>query len=218
MRYERKWILNLKNYSTLIKQIVNFQLGFKKIYNDRYVNSLYFDFPILPSVKENYYGLTEKRKYRVRWYGNKNIIKEPILEIKKKNGWENEKELINLDNFNECKISQIENIKKLQYEINKKLNFKNEIIPLVSTHYLRKYFVSNKKSIRVTIDRFIETGEVLNHRFIRRHIDLKNMIFEMKYDERYDDFVKNKLVHKYRISKNSKFINALQYSSFKNKL
>ena len=56
MRYERKWILNLKNYSTLIKQIVNFQLGFKKIYNDRYVNSLYFDFPILPSVKENYYG------------------------------------------------------------------------------------------------------------------------------------------------------------------
>ena len=84
MRIERKWVVPTNNYNKLIKNITSFNIGFKKSFEDRYVNSIYFDFPILESAQENFYGLANKRKFRVRWYGSKYFINNPILEIKKK--------------------------------------------------------------------------------------------------------------------------------------
>ncbi len=215
MRYERKWVVSAQNYNKLLNDILNFNIGFKKSYKDRNVNSIYFDSPLFLSVKENFYGLTEKRKYRVRWYGNKNIITKPVLEIKKKNGWINQKELIKINNFDNCKINNPLNIVNLEKFINKNLKLKKKIIPLVTTHYLRKYMVSKKFNIRITLDRFLQSGEIINYRFVTNKIDLKNLIFEMKYENKYDNFVKNNLMHNYRLSKNSKFINSLYNSRYK---
>jgi len=215
MRYERKWIVKIQHYNKLINDIINLNEKFKKVYPDRYVNSIYFDVPNLFSVRENFYGLTEKRKFRVRWYGDKKIINDPVLESKEKYGWINKKKIIKLENVNNFDIREKQNIIKIENIINKKLNYHKRLIPLVSTHYLRKYLVSEEKKIRITIDRHLQYGEILNHNFVCRSLDLKNLIFEMKYENKFDDFVKNKLNHKYRIAKNSKFINSIFNSSYK---
>ena len=76
--------------------------------------------------------------------------------------------------------------------------------------------VSKKFNIRITLDRFLQSGEIINYRFVTNKIDLKNLIFEMKYENKYDNFVKNNLMHNYRLSKNSKFINSLYNSGIKN--
>ena len=75
--------------------------------------------------------------------------------------------------------------------------------------------VSKKFNIRITLDRFLQSGEIINYRFVTNKIDLKNLIFEMKYENKYDNFVKNNLMHNYRLSKNSKFINSLYNSRYK---
>lgn len=215
MRYERKWIVKAEHYNKLIYDIIKFNIKFEKAYSDRYVNSIYFDISNLFSVRENFYGLTEKRKFRVRWYGDKKIINTPVLEIKEKYGWINKKKIIRLEKIDNLDISKKQNIIKIENIINKKLNYHKRLIPLVSTHYLRKYLVSEEKKIRITIDRFIQSGEFINYNFINRGLDLKKLIFEMKYEKKYDDFVKNKLIHDYRIAKNSKFINSIFNSSYK---
>ena len=142
MRIERKWVVPTNNYNKLIKNITSYNIGFKKSFEDRYVNSIYFDFPILESAKENFYGLANKRKFRVRWYGSKYFINNPILEIKKKNGWINKKILINLNQIDQLKIDEKEDISDIEKKINNRLKLKKKIIPIVTTHYLRKYFVS----------------------------------------------------------------------------
>jgi len=218
MRYERKWRIPSNNFNKIINIISNYKIGFKKAHDDRYVNSIYFDTLSLDSVKENFYGLQRKNKFRVRWYGNKYIIKNPILEIKKKNGWINEKILISLKPKIPLKINNKDAIIFLEKEINNKLNLNKKIIPLVSTHYLRKYFVSEKSLIRITIDRFVQSGEFFRYNFVNTNVDLNNMVLEMKYEKKYDDYVKNQLDHNYIISKNSKFINSLFYSSHKVKI
>ena len=215
MRYERKWIVQTHHYNKLINDINNFKVMFSKAYVDRYVNSIYFDVSNLFSLRENFYGLTEKRKFRIRWYGNKKIINDPVLEIKEKYGWITKKKIIKLENINKLDVSQKQNIIKIENIVNKRLNYYQKLIPLVSTHYLRKYLVSKEKKIRITIDRFIQSGEILNYNFINRGLDLKNLIFEMKYEKKYDDFVKNELNHNHRIAKNSKFINSIFNSSHK---
>ena len=218
MRYERKWRIPSNNFNKLINIISNYKIGFKKAYDDRYVNSIYFDNPNLDSVKENFYGLQKKNKFRVRWYGNKYLIKNPILEIKRKNGWINEKNLIDLNQKTSLKINNKNDIIFLEKTINEELNLSKKIIPIVSTHYLRKYFVSEKKLIRITIDRFIQSGELIRYGFSNTNVDLKNLMLEMKYEKEYDDYVKYKLDHNYIISKNSKFINSLFHSSYRVKI
>ena len=74
---------------------------FKDIFNSRIVNSIYFDDVNLSSINENLDGISEKTKIRIRWYGDSKIIKNPILEIKKKREFYVNKETIplNIDNL-----------------------------------------------------------------------------------------------------------------------
>ena len=68
VRIEIKYILNSQNLNILINLINN--LGFTKIFPFRYINSLYYDSPLIFSVTENLDGISSRNKYRIRWYYN----------------------------------------------------------------------------------------------------------------------------------------------------
>ena len=81
-RFERKWIFKSNNYLALINALLRSNLFFRTQYPLRKVNSVYFDTYNYSSIRQNLDGVSYK-KDKIRWYGNKNIMNNPLIEIKK---------------------------------------------------------------------------------------------------------------------------------------
>ena len=84
IRYERKWELRNYDVNTIVLKIYKSNFLFSELYEKRFVNSIYFDDKNFTSIYQNLDSLNNKIKYRVRWYGEKNKILNPKLEIKSK--------------------------------------------------------------------------------------------------------------------------------------
>ena len=93
--------------------------------------------------------------------------------------------------------------------INNNFNFKNKLFPILTTHYLRSYFISSNKLIRSTVDRNLKSLQLYNNRNLNIIKEFKDIILEFKYDLNLDKYVRSNLGSmSARFSKNSKFINA----------
>ena len=90
-RFERKFVFKLINQFEIQNLLFKSNFFFKPHYPARKVNSIYFDTKNLKNINENLDGINERKKYRVRWYGNANTIAKPIFEIKYKNAFETSK-------------------------------------------------------------------------------------------------------------------------------
>ena len=86
-RFERKWFYENGDINSLLHGVYKSKLNFKESFPLRKVNSIYLDDNKLSSIYQNLDGVTEKRKLRIRWYGNKDIITNPVVEIKSKKGF-----------------------------------------------------------------------------------------------------------------------------------
>ena len=83
-RYERKFVINNLTIPELENLLRNSAFKFKKNFSERMVNSIYFDNHNKNSILENLDGNNFKTKFRLRWYGDKRVIKSPVLELKKR--------------------------------------------------------------------------------------------------------------------------------------
>ena len=83
-RYEIKFSLDDANYSRAMQWLfVNTHAT--KRFDNRYVNSLYFDNPGYSAIRDNITGLSERSKYRLRWYNEgitPNSAISPRFEVK----------------------------------------------------------------------------------------------------------------------------------------
>jgi len=68
-RFERKWVFKNVAKETLLLSLLNSKLFFIEQFNERVVNSIYFDTLSLKSAVDNLDGVNDRKKYRVRWYG-----------------------------------------------------------------------------------------------------------------------------------------------------
>ena len=83
-RYEIKFVLDNSRLADAMQWLYNNTTA-NKSYDNRVVNSIYFDDVGFSSVRDNLSGITPRNKIRLRWYGNqKNSL--PIFEVKTKNG------------------------------------------------------------------------------------------------------------------------------------
>lgn len=85
MRYERKYrVLNL-SLGEVESWVRQHPLSFRTAFPDRQVNNVYLDTPDLYDFRENLMGLSQRRKFRIRWYGE-DLQKavQPMLEVKVK--------------------------------------------------------------------------------------------------------------------------------------
>ena len=215
-RLERKWtyinVNNLILYNALLRSNFHFSVHYPK----RQINSLYFDDQNYSSINENLDGVSEKKKYRIRWYGSKNKLNNPIFEIKSKKNYESFKRLINLKKLNNLFIFKHENLNFVKEFLNNQYRFNKIIYPVLTTHYDREYLISNNGLIRATLDYNIQSV------FLKENNDLNinrnyysNTILEIKYDVNLDKYVRENLKNiSSRLSKNSKFVtSALTISS-----
>lgn len=212
-RYERKWVFSNKNVNADHNQILillnKSSFFFTKQFADRFVNSIYFDDQNYTSMHQNIDGVNFKKKYRLRWYGNFSHIKDPFFEIKEKSGFEVKKKLFSVNELDNLNLLKYEDVEKIEFFINKNFNFKNKIFPILTTHYLRNYFISENNLIRATIDTDLKSlflYQMKNAGIIKEFNDI---ILELKYDLNLDEYVRSNLANiSVRLSKNSKFINS----------
>ena len=206
-RFERKWIFKSNNSLALINALIRSNLFFRTHYPSRNVNSIYFDTYNYTSIRQNLDGVSNKKKIRVRWYGNKDIIANPVLEIKSKKGFETKKESSSIKELDNIKLSDLDIIRE---KLNKKMKSKKIINPILTTHYEREYFVSLNGKIRATVDYNLKSIFLNNSTQIDIVKNFKNIcILEFKYSTSLDKYVRENLKDiTLRLSKNSKFVNS----------
>ena len=206
-RFERKWLFKSNNSLSLINALIRSNLFFRTQYPTRKVNSVYFDTYSYTSIRQNLDGVSEKKKIRIRWYGNKDIITNPVIEIKSKKGFETKKESIKIKELNKIKLFDL---KKIKENLNTKLKLKKTVNPVLTTHYKREYFISLNGKIRATVDYNLQSIFLNNESQIDIVKNFNNIcVLELKYPVSFDRFVRKYLKDiTLRLSKNSKFVNS----------
>ena len=209
-RYERKWVFNNVNVLFLINALFRSKFLFNFQYEKRKVNSIYFDDQNYSSIRENLDGVSEKTKYRIRWYGKKNIITKPSFEIKSKKGFETKKTFLDIVELNNLSLIENSNLIKIKNLINNKFKFKKIIFPLLTTHYDREYFISNNRLVRATVDYNLQSKPLSYNKdndILKNYYS--NITLEIKYDTNLDKYVRDNLKSiSSRLSRNSKFVNS----------
>ena len=98
-RYERKFLLDKFSINSLEDLIQYTPCDLYEKYQERKVNSIYYDNSNFSLAYENIDGIFNRSKIRVRYYGNSNKLSSPKLEIKSKYGnVENNRKLKNVKN------------------------------------------------------------------------------------------------------------------------
>ena len=208
-RYERKWVFNSIDHIQLFILLNRSNFLFTNQFSDRQVNSIYFDDENHTSIIQNIDGISEKKKYRLRWYGDFKIITNPTFEIKSKKGFEVSKKNFDLPEMSNLNLLDYNDVEKIELLINNNFNFKNKLFPILTTHYLRSYFISSNKLVRSTVDRNLKSLLLYKNRNLNIIKEYEDIILEFKYDLNLDEYVRSNLGNiSSRLSKNSKFINA----------
>ena len=204
MRYERKYRIENQHYLQILQEIMSINGAFFTAYPDRWVNSIYLDNMNYGALRENLSGVSNRSKYRLRWYGeNYQIIPNPILEEKVKTnllGYKNLQKLesTNLGAQNLRQKLDIGSLKDLGLE------------PVVMVRYLRTYLESFDRRVRITIDRDLQYRGMNNYEVDPFSENDDALILEIKYDQDIEEEIQNILQSvKYRLTKNSKFVSGM---------
>ena len=212
LRLERKWIFNNTDKITLLSNLINSNLHFKEQFEERFVNSIYYDNLSLTSAVDNLDGNTNREKFRVRWYGeNVDLLKNPILERKIKKNFYGYKKYYPLKKLDKIKFNE-KNLSILTKKINFLIKHKN-LYPVSVTSYKRIYLISSNGLIRATLDFDVRYKKLMNY-IEEFFLHVNDIILEIKYPHNLDTYLRNELSGITRISKNSKYLNSLLNSNF----
>ena len=206
-RFERKWDIggNVDTTAFLIA-ISRSNFMFTESYSARNINTIYFDDIDCSSISENLDGLRFKKKYRLRWYGNSEVISKPQIEIKSKNGLIGKKTTFPMEIYKDIKLDH-DGLEEISNIFVRKIKISKILCPILSTHYLRHYFISSNKNIRATFDKSLKSLQMYGFQNLSFKKDFNNSIFEIKYNKNYDNYVKKNLKNiSLRISKSSKYV------------
>ncbi len=216
-RYERKFFVRNQKRQDIEKIVLFHPAFFREIYQERYINNIYFDYLELNNFYDNIIGNTQRHKYRIRWYGDLfSDIEKPKLEIKIKKGLVGTKKIYPLKKFKLFEGMDSMEIKKVvdESEItpNEKISIQSQM-PFIINRYKRKYFESFDKKFRITIDNEQSFNKVntLNNTFLQKIYDLNNVIVELKYEIKHEadvEKITNKLP--FRLTKSSKYARGIE--------
>ena len=183
-RIESKYIANFKGINPFLWHIKNAR--FFKSYDEREVNSLYYDDIKFTSINDNLSGITPRTKYRLRWYKDKNGNQGKFqFEKKIKNDITGYKEIIIIDNNINIfdKEISIKNLQKITGYSNEKI-FPIHYSPVLICSYIREYYEA-KDGSRFTIDKNIKFKRI-NNKFIDtskyNFLSTNQIIMELKFD------------------------------------
>ena len=216
-RFERKFTAAGADRFPFLVHIKNHPAFFREIFYTRQVNNIYFDTPSLTFYDDNKVGISERKKVRIRWYGNiDGKIISPKLEYKIKSGLLGTKWTFDLkdfemgNNFSKNYIFDIFQQSNLPEEIVEDLK---SLAPALINSYRRTYFLSGDQKYRLTFDEHLKfyrpnnLGGTLKSPLKSQS---NHFILELKYaqseDARANHIAK---LFPYRLDKSSKYVTGI---------
>ncbi len=209
-RFERKYKISGLEPETIAANLMIHPAGFRVLHPDRQVNNIYFDTIDLTTFHQNVAGINERKKFRMRWYGEQvDKLKKPQFEIKIKHNELGTKKVIRCENL---KFRDLDKITELANKYSE--NF-SPLYPTLMNAYTRSYYASADGKFRVTIDRNLYYYSLLGQTgFLGYRVEEPGVILEVKYEESDDQiagFVLQNLP--YRHTKSSKYVNGVTITS-----
>ena len=213
-RYERKYLIRNVDLPSFLYEIYNNH--FFEVFKERRINNLYYDDIDFNSLMDNTDGLSEREKFRIRWYGNTFENSNKQFEVKSKSEFLNTKKVFKIGkykikDFNDFN-SSFENLCSYLRinEPNLLFHIENKSLKVFNT-YLRKYFLSRDKEIRITIDDDLEFYSPLTKSVFRE----SDIVVEVKYNNDIN-FLNN--FNQLTLCKYSKYVKGIISTSFHNPL
>ncbi|MGC9330624.1 MAG: polyphosphate polymerase domain-containing protein [Bacteroidales bacterium] len=217
-RYERKYtpeVLTAPQAKNIIRSSQGF---FKPLYHPRYINNIYLDTIRFDHYYDNVTGRSERKKIRIRWYGD--LLQHnasPLLEIKIKSAHLGDKIQFVLPHCDIATILHSHSAMQTflqQAELPETIsNMLKTLHPRLLNMYKRTYFIDTTGNFRMTVDEGIRyQGLRDNFNRIIRPISLnKRPVIELKYDEKFDDEASRITENiPFRLTKNSKYVNGIE--------
>lgn len=184
-RYERKYVVPFHMERQLAAILRNSRFGFHEIFTERTINNVYFDTPLFRFFHENIQGVSDRKKIRIRWYGENPLAGECRLEIKRKNGLVGTKDVYPVT-LGANSVLAFDLLARLP--LNQAVRFElNEVRPTLFNRYKRRYFLSADGRFRITIDHDLHYSHpsVLGCTGGRGNPDVM-AVLELKYDSEAD--------------------------------
>jgi SPX domain protein involved in polyphosphate accumulation len=162
-RYEIKFVLDNARLADAMKWLYN-ETTASRTYDNRTVNSIYFDDVGFSSVRDNLAGVSQRNKFRLRWYGDQEYS-VPIFEVKTKNGRLGRKTTYPInsikDNLKELNVDNVTS-KCAKDLLKHNIVFDEHLVPTLQVNYEREYYETHD-GIRITIDQNIQFSDTQLH-------------------------------------------------------
>ncbi len=219
LRYERKFMTSL-GYRDMEHLIYHHPAMFRKIFRPRRINNFYLDDTQHTNYFENVDGAAQRKKIRIRWYGDLfGRAHNPVLEIKIKKGHLGKKLSYPLVDFNVRKGFSLSDVQDVLAASQLPDVLRTELA-LQELHllnsYLRMYALSADGRFRVTLDWDLCYYALSQHKnnFFQRFTDFAHTIVELKYDAPDDHFA-HQITRRFpfRMTRSSKYVMGLDYVS-----
>lgn len=211
MRYERKYKVSDLSHHVILQCIRMHPVGLRKIYPDRQINNIYFDTNGLQCYHDNVNGIADRKKFRVRWYGEDiHDIQNPNLEIKYRMSEVGTKKIFPVADF------ELFDLKTITTEVNQVLDKQHALTPILLNSYNRSYYGTPDKKFRITVDRNLRYFSFLSsNRFLRYITKEDAVVMEIKY-EMEDDIYTDRITQHFPIrqTKSSKYVTGVQLTGW----
>ncbi|MGE4195458.1 MAG: polyphosphate polymerase domain-containing protein [Pseudodesulfovibrio sp.] len=184
-RYERKFKVPFHMQPNMAAILRNSRFGFREIYGARTVNNVYFDTPLFRFFHENVQGAPDRKKIRIRWYGDAYFAGNCQLEIKRKIGLVGIKDVVPLT-LDANDIMQFDFFDRQPLPDTVRFELSG-VRPTLFNRYRRRYFLSADERFRMTIDFELcyNHPSMLNQTGSRGNPDIMSVL-ELKYDRSAD--------------------------------
>ncbi|MEL7534792.1 MAG: polyphosphate polymerase domain-containing protein [Bacteroidota bacterium] len=210
MRYERKFRIEHMSAAALQQLLQLHPAAFYELYPDRQINNIYLDTPQLTTWNDNIYGVNQRKKYRIRWYGQDlREIRSAKLEQKIKHNELGTKKSYAISGF---RMEDIEQVCQELPQIDPSFPL---LVPSLINTYQRSYLMSFDGRFRLTIDRdmcFYPYSGTLSSGSGELNEPMRDaaLILEIKYEAADDSLVEQITQHlPFRQSRHSKYVTGI---------
>ena len=186
-RYEVKMVIDDIHRPVVKSWVRTHTAGFYEPYPPRRVNNVYLDSFDMDNYLDNLDGIANRRKVRIRWYGDEVNPKNAKLEIKRKQGVRSWKESCSLTR--QFDLTKMKDWRGVIAEVMADLppaiaaQVGNSQVPVLMNRYRREYYVASDGVVRLTLDFAQEVYDQVNFSFpnlTRRTPIPQNLIIEVK--------------------------------------
>lgn len=208
LRYERKFKVDHLQLAHVREIVRAHPAGFRPLFPDRTIHNIYFDTPGLVAHTHNLLGAGERRKFRVRWYGDTpdNVV-DPKLEVKRRLHLLGDKLIYPVDAWDWKRL------RTLTREVADRVPDAPALQPQLYNRYCRSYLGTSDGRFRLTIDRelrylpfaLIAAAHLPQALQLPRYSE-QGIVLELKYAAADDARVDRILEHlPFRMTKKSKY-------------